>query len=106
VHTTGDTAIKAAAELYTNLSRKVAAISEPYPVCELTYDEHGRDILIELFPYEFVEITPEHLTLDEARAAATLFVYSAFHTIKLTHEGVPEKERLQYLKNDDTEYEW
>jgi hypothetical protein len=103
--TTGDTAIKAAAELYTNLSRKVAAISEPCPISEVTYDEQGRQIFTRLFPYDFVEITPEHLTLDEARAAATLFVVgSAFHTVKLTHDGVPEKERAQYLQKDGIKY--
>jgi hypothetical protein len=55
---TGETAVKAAAALHAHIGNKLAALPGP--------------VLAEPFPYDLMEITPEQLTLDEARAAATL----------------------------------
>jgi hypothetical protein len=64
------------------MSKKLAAISEPF--------------VADPFPYDLIEITPEQLTLDEARSAATLLRSENHHAINLTHDGVPETERAQY----------
>jgi hypothetical protein len=81
--TTGHTAAKAAAALHATIGNKLAALSEPF--------------LAEPFSYNLMDITPEQLTLDEARAAATLLRCLNFWAINLTHEGVPETERAQYV---------
>jgi hypothetical protein len=71
--------------LHAHIGNKLAALSEPF--------------LAEPFPYDLMEITPEQLTLDEARAAATLLscLYDQFYAINLTHDGVPEEARAQYV---------